>query len=131
MNVVACAAPHGSIEPAPLTSFPVDTGDLSAKLAAFWAADDRYYVRADGDAGTRWFRIEAEQAEEHADEAARAAMGRMLADIIPMGGGRVAFPIGSTGRTVFRVWRSRGADQRPSRTRILAVRAARSRRLPA
>ena len=132
MNVVACAAPVGSIEAAPMTSLPVLTGDESAKLDAFWAADDSYYVRAQGEQGVRWFRMEVEMPEvEQADEARRAAVGLLMADIIPLGGGKIAFPVGSTGRTVFRVWRSRGVSERPARTRILAVRAARSRRLPA
>ena len=130
MNVVACAAPHGSIDPAPLTSMPVGSGDTSTKLAAFWAADDRYYVRAEGESGTHWFCLDDEAVAEPTEAASRAAIGQMMSSIIPMGGGRVAFPVGSTGRTVFRVWRSRQGG-RPARTRILAVRAARSRRLPA
>jgi hypothetical protein len=130
MNVVACAAPQGSIESAPLTAMPVNAGDQSATLAAFWDADDRYYVRAEGTSGTEWFCLAEEPATATVDAAERAAIGQLMASIIPMGGGRVAFPVGSTGRTVFRVWRSRQGN-RPSRTRILAVRAARSRRLPA
>lgn len=107
-------------------------GDASTKLAAFWAADDRYMVRAEGATGTQWYCMDVEPVGvEPVSEAARAAIGALMADIIPMGGGRVAFPVGSTGRTVFRVWRSRSASERPARTRILAVRAARSRRLPA
>lgn len=62
-------------------------------------------------------------------------MGALLADIIPLGGHTVTFPVGSTGRRVYRVWR--GAKGRSAkgtaggRTKILGVRAARSRRLPA
>lgn len=131
MNVVACAAPHGSIEPAPMTSLPVLADDTSVTLDAFWSGDDRYYVRAMGTDGTQWYQVEWDQQAAPSNEAARAAIGAMMSDIIPMGGGRVAFPVGTTGRTVFRVWRSRSATERPARTRILAVRAARSRRLPA
>lgn len=130
MNVVACAAPQGLIEPAPLTSMSMVDADATATLTAFWSADDRYYVRAESGRDTQWFCLENDlgSAEPTADA---VAAGRMLASIIPMGGGRVAFPVGSTGRTVFRVWRSRQGGDRPARTRILAVRAARSRRLPA
>jgi hypothetical protein len=132
MNVVACAAPQGSIDPAPMTSLPGLTEELSATLAAFWSADDRYYVRAEGSEGTTWYRFEGEEvAPPSTDLADRSAIASMMADIIPMGGGRIAFPVGSTGRTVFRVWRSRSANERPARTKILAVRVARSRRLPA
>ncbi len=106
--------------------------DATAKLAAFWAADDRYYVRAESGTDTRWYCLDEDTSGDiPADDPARVAIGQMLASVIPMGGGRVAFPVGSTGRTVFRVWRSRQGGDRPARTRILAVRAARSRRLPA
>ena len=83
--------------------------------------------------GTVWYRIERTVVAMASDEESRAAIGRMMTDIIPMGGSRVAFPIGSTGRTVYRVWRSRGAEGRSgaSRTRILGVRAGRSLRRPA
>jgi hypothetical protein len=129
MNFVACAAPLGSIEPAPLTSLPIFADSDTAKLSAFWADDDSYYIRVDATvSGTQWYQIDGGNTEViPSDEAARAAIGALMADIIPMGGGRVAFPVGSTGRTVFRVWRSKSAG----RTKILAVRAARSRRLPA
>ena len=113
-----------------MTNFAIDTGDSSARLAAFWAADDRYYVRATGTAGTQWYCLE-EAPEVEASVQARARLGELLANVFPIGGGRVAFPVGSTGRTVFRVWRSGGASNRSGRTKILAVRAARSRRLPA
>jgi hypothetical protein len=130
MNVVSCAAPQGMIEPAPLTSMALAEADDSAQLDAFWAADDRYYVRAESQGGVRWYCLDADSLPAEPSEAAVAA-GQMMTSIIPMGGGRVAFPVGSTGRTVFRVWRSRRGGDRPARTRILAVRAARSRRLPA
>jgi hypothetical protein len=132
MNLVACAAPLGSIDPAPMTSLPELTETVSATLSAFWSADDCYYVRAEGSGGTTWYRIEQDVVQSsEASIADRSAIASLMADIIPMGGSRVAFPVGSTGRTVFRVWRSRSASERPARTKILAVRAARSRRLPA
>ena len=109
----------------------VSAADSTATLSAFWAADDRYYVKAEGEAGTQWFCLDDNVALEPSEESAREAIGQLMSSIIPLGGGRVAFPVGSTGRTVFRVWRSRQASDRPARTRILAVRAARSRRLPA
>ncbi|HMS01858.1 MAG TPA: hypothetical protein PKE51_02740 [Gemmatimonadaceae bacterium] len=137
MRVIACPAPLGAIEPAPLTSLPLPELQQEAlDLAAFWAADDRYYVRADVAAGAaRWFRIESGASEDLARDAARfGAAGRdddaVIGHVGPRNGA-ATFPIGSSGRFVFRVWRgTRGAEQ-PGRTRILAVRAARSRRLPA
>lgn len=136
MLVIACAAPKGAIEPAPLTSLPVAAfDDSSAELAGFWASDDAYYVRARTESGAnRWFRIEsgldAGAIADLATDALKAAgIAGMVADGGPRQGG-VAFPAGSAGRTVFRVWRAKGAD-RMGRTRILGVRAGRSRRLPA
>lgn len=102
------------------------------RLEAFWTADDQYVVRAEGAAGVVWYRIDTgEAADIDADASleAKRALGALLADIIPLGGGRVAFPVGSTGRRVYRVWR--GAKGASGKTRILGVRAARSRRLPA
>ena len=132
MNVIACAAPAGAVEPAPLTSLPVSVfADSKVELAGFWAADDTYYVRAQDKRGAdRWFRIESGAEADLATDALRAAG---IAGIVAHQGDRnggVAFPLGSTGRTVFRVWRARGTE-RVGKTRILAVRAARSRRLPA
>jgi hypothetical protein len=130
MHVVAIDAPIGLMEPAPITSLPIHTDMHGDQLSAFWTADDRYVVRADGTAGVRWFSIDAESMPSaEGSEADRLALGALLADIIPLGGGRVAFPVGSTGRRVYRVWR--GARGATGKTRILGVRAARSRRLPA
>jgi hypothetical protein len=103
------------------------------QVAAFWTSDDRYVLRAEGDQGVHWYGFDAaivpsvndEQREE------RRLLGALLADIIPLGGGRVAFPIGSSGRRVYRVWRAAKGGPGAGRTRILGVRAARSRRLPA
>jgi len=132
MLVIACSAPLGAIEPAPLTSLPiVDAGATNAELSAFWAADDRYYVRADrsGDE-SRWFRIESGAAADLATDASRFNRGAAVIGHVGPQHGTVTFPIGSTGRTVFRVWRAKGSEKM-GRTRILAVRAGRSRRLPA
>jgi hypothetical protein len=131
MLVVACPAPAGAIEPAPLTCLPfAERDEASLVLTAYWAADDRYYVRAErADGADAWFRIET-GAGDLATEASRLnGNDAVLGHLGPREGG-VAFPAGSSGRTVFRVWRAKGAE-RPGRTRILAVRAARSRRLPA
>ena len=130
MLVVACAAPLGSIEPAPLTSMPLGISASVSGLAAFWASDDNYFVRAESADGTTWYRIESEPLPETGDDATRHAMAALLADVTPIGGGRVAFPLGSSGRTVYRVWRSQSTGA-AARFKILAVRAARSRRLPA
>jgi hypothetical protein len=97
-------------------------------LTAFWGADDQYYVQAGQDAESQWFRIESGATEPEASLEERMQIGQLMADIIPLGGGRVAFPFGSTGRRAYRVWRT-GANG--GKTKILEVRAARSRRRPA
>ncbi|MBY0489503.1 MAG: hypothetical protein K2R93_06650 [Gemmatimonadaceae bacterium] len=134
MHVVAVDAPIGQMEPAPITSLSLHMDWQHDHLSAFFADDDSYYVRAEGAAGVRWFRVDAEptmsaSTESVMTDAERLALGALLADIIPLGGHRVAFPVGSTGRRVYRVWR--GAKGAAGKTRILGVRAARSRRLPA
>lgn len=131
MQLVACAAPLGSIEPAPLTDLPIHIAEAGVQLGAFWTGDDDYVVCAQGESGTSWYRVDAGITAEPVDEDARRAIGALMADIIPMGGGRVLFPVGSTGRTVFRVWRASNGGAASKRTRILGVRAGRSRRLPA
>lgn len=135
MHVVACDAPIGTMESAPVTSLALHMDWTASRLSAFWTADDQYVVRAEGEAGVQWYRIEDDAAmglrDPQADEEARRTLGALLADIIPLGGGRVAFPVGSTGRRTYRVWRSNRNAEGSGRTRILGVRAARSRRLPA
>ncbi len=117
-----------------MTSFPLGINLPDARLRAFWVGDD-YYIRADDSTGTEWYRFDLPEQSAPASldsPADRVRLGRLMSDIIPLGGGRVAFPVGSTGRTVFRVWRSRGDESvRAPRTKILAIRAGRSRRLPA
>jgi hypothetical protein len=122
------------MELAPITSLPIHTDLRADRLSAFWTDDDRYVVRSEGAQGVVWYRIDTgEEADGDAVLAAsfeaRRALGALMADIIPLGGGRVAFPVGSTGRRVYRVWRA--AKGGTGRTKILGVRAARSRRLPA
>ena len=131
MLIVACPAPAGAIEPAPLTSLPViEAVEPNVVLSAFWAGDEGYYVRAERpDGGNAWFRIEA-GAGDLATEATRLNGGTAVVGHVGPRTGGVAFPAGSSGRTVFRVWRAKGAE-RLGRTRILGVRAGRSRRLPA
>ena len=133
MFVVACAAPIGTLEPAPITSLPLASIVGSTELRAFWGSDDGYYVTAgsvDGEQSAQWYRFEAAEIAPEGSLDERTAIGALMANITPIGGGRVAFPVGTSGRTVFRVWRAGGAD-RTGRTRILGVRAARSRRRPA
>ncbi|MFN8718929.1 MAG: hypothetical protein ACK5XT_11475 [Gemmatimonas sp.] len=105
------------------------------QLSAFWTADDRYVLRFEGTEGASWYAIAAVDAAAptaaDANDDARRLWGMLLADIIPLGGGRVAFPVGSSGRRVYRVWRAAKGTPGAGRTRILGVRAARSRRLPA
>ena len=128
MHVVNCSAPAGVLEPAPFTSLPRCGAVAHGQAAAFWTDDDAYRVRVETPDGVTWYRIEGEMvAEAPKDAATRFAMSTFLANVTPIGGGRIAFPAGSTGRIVYRVWRGRSSV----RTRILAVRAARSRRLPA
>lgn len=132
MKVVACAAPIGSLEPAPLTSLPVESTVGNTGVSAFWGGDDYYLCAApDANGAEQWYRIDAEAIEsvERTLEE-REAISALMADITPLGGGRVAFPVGSSGRRFYRVWRS-GQAATTGRTRILAVRAARSRRQPA
>jgi hypothetical protein len=135
MHVVACNAPTGPMEPAPITSLPIHMDVDGDRICAFWTDDDRYVLMVEGASGARWFAIESEEAgptdqDDAAVMEARRALGLLMADIIPLGGGRVAFPIGSSGRRTYRVWRA-GKGTPAGRTRILGVRAARSRRLPA
>lgn len=103
----------------------------SDRMTAFWSSDDQYLVCVEGTAGKTWYRIEAEAAEPADDDATRAAIGAMMADILPLGAGRIAFPVGSSGRRVYRVWRASKGAAKGGRTRILGVLAGRSRRLPA
>jgi hypothetical protein len=134
MIVVACAAPDCSLEPAPITSLPAASLVGNTALSAFWGGDDAYYLTVpatnEGEEA-RWFRIDSGEVlsvEDNHEE--RVALGKLMADITPIGGGRVAFPVGSSGRRVYRVWRT-GAAANGGKTRILEVRAARSRRQPA
>lgn len=137
MHVVACNAPLGTIDPAPLTSLPIHMDMDSGRMTAFWTSDDQYLVCVEDMTGTAWYRIEADAAAPDSDEATRIAIGAMMADILPLGAGRIAFPVGSSGRRVYRVWRAakgKGVAMNTAnsgRTRILGVLAARSRRLPA
>jgi hypothetical protein len=133
MNVVPCAAPSGHLEPAPITSLPFEPDVEGSELTAFWGTDDDYYLRAQAGANgaEQWYRIDADMTEVvEGSVEERRAISRLMADITPIGGGRIAFPVGSSGRRVYRVWRS-GSATRSGRTRILEVRAARSRRQPA
>jgi len=148
MHVTPVAAPNGHMDPAPVTSLPIHNGEAQAQVRAFWTSDDQYVLCIEDSNGTAsWYRI-AEEGDEmgcaqvsagqagatQTSEAERLAMGALLADIIPLGGHTVTFPVGSTGRRVYRVWRgARGGSKGAAsgRTKILGVRAARSRRLPA
>ena len=132
MQVVACAAPIGAVEPAPLTSLPLAATLGKAELRAFWGSNDEYFVHAaaaDSAAEGAWYRIDVAPVVVESTLEERMAIAALMADITPIGGGKVAFPIGSTGRRFYRVWRT--GTSAKSRTRILEVRAARSRRRPA
>ena len=136
MKVVACGTPVGTLHPAPLTSLPLASTLGTSEISAFWASNDQYYLCADRTEGgvmsRLWFQLESEAVVDESSTADRQRAAALMADIIPLGGGKVAFPIGSTGRRFYRVLLTsgsgtRGTTQR-SRTRILEVRAARSRR---
>ncbi len=131
MHVVSCSAPLGTIDPAPLTSLPIHMGVESDRMTAFWGSDDQYLVCIQGTEATAWYRIETDAVEPASDEATRIAIGAMMADILPLGAGRIAFPVGSSGRRVYRVWRASKGASKGGRTRILGVLAGRSRRRPA
>jgi hypothetical protein len=132
MQILACAAPTDALEAAPLTDLSLHIGDDGVRLTAFWSGDNGYFVRAESlDGAQEWFQITAEpSAPSLLSTQELERLGAMMASVLPLGAGRVAFPVGSTGRTVFRIWRTRGAGA-SAKTRIRGVRAARSRRLPA
>ena len=132
MQIRSCPAPTDSLEPAPLTDLSIHMGMDAADLSAFWSGDDCYLLRATvvGQAD-RWFHVGAEDAlTNELSEAERIVLGKQMASVLPLSTGHVQFPVGSGGRTVYRIWRSRTADSQ-GRTKIRAVRAGRSRRLPA
>ena len=135
MHVVSCNAPIGAIDPAPLTSLPIRISVDSERMTAFWNSDDQYVVCVEGVNGKAWYRIEAEDAAPASDQATRVAIGAMMADILPLGAGRIAFPVWSSGRRVYRVWRATNAASQGAskggRIKILGVLAGRSRRLQA
>ena len=132
MQIRPCPAPTDSLEPAPLTDLPIHMGLDAADLSAFWSGDDAYLVRvAVAGLPDKWLQVTAEDAvANELSEAERIRLGQQMASILPLSAGHVQFPVGSGGRTVYRIWRSRTAD-RQGRTKIRAVRAGRSRRLPA
>jgi hypothetical protein len=131
MHVVASSAPTGTIDPAPLTSLPIHIGMEGGRTTAFWSSDDQYWICVEGPSGTAWYQIETEASEAASDDATRLALGALMADILPLGVGRIAFPVGSSGRRVYRVWRASSDTPRSARTRIRGVLAGRSRRRPA
>ena len=129
MLFVQCAAPSGAVQAAPLTSMPLGLREGHGTATAFWLEDDSYRVRVEGVDATSWYRIDADlRDDEPADQAARLALSNFLANVTSIGRGHVAFPVGSSGRRVYRVWRG---NRDLARTRILAVRVAQSRRRPA
>ena len=57
MQLIDCAAPEGVLEPAPRSSLEGDVP--GARCQAFWAQDDRYYVRTVDEHGReRWLCLE-------------------------------------------------------------------------
>lgn len=132
MQLVACDAPSGPTESAPITSLAINMAWQDTKFDAVWTEDGQYRLKTECDGLVTWYRVDPQnETTDLVSDEKRLELGALLADVIPMGGGRVAFPLGSTGRRVYRVWRSSGKASTSSRTKILGVRAGRSRRLPA
>jgi hypothetical protein len=131
MQILPCDAPTEPTEPAPLTDLPFHMAEDVVSVTAFWGGEEAYYVRAEDVSGAeQWYRVVAETVLEHVPSAQELEeIGRLMSKVLPLGPGRVAFPTGSSGRVVYRIWRTRGAAA--ARTRIRGVRAARSHRLPA
>lgn len=132
MQILRCDTPTESLEPAPLTDLAIHMDMDAHALSAFWSGDDGYVVRAAAPNGDElWFQVVVEaDATSDLCETERLRLGALMASVLPLGAGRVAFPVGSSGRTVYRIWRTVG-EGNSGRTKIRAVRAARSRRLPA
>lgn len=131
MQIIPCSHPTDLLEPAPLTDMSIHMGLETASLSAYWGGDDAYYVCAAGSEGQQdqWFQVAGEASLSPSMTAEElVALSDKMASVLPFSAGRVAFPVGSAGRTVYRIWRTAGAE---GRTKIRAVRAARSRRLPA
>ena len=102
-----------------------------SELSAFWVGEDAYYLCVTGRTGQQdqWFQVAGEEITDNSMTTEELIkLGEQMASVLPLSAGRVAFPVGSAGRTVYRIWRTAGAE---GRTKIRAVRAARSRRLPA
>jgi hypothetical protein len=133
MIVLPCVAPNGHLDPAPITSLPLASIVGNSQISAFWGSDDVYYLRSTtlGDEGvSQWYITASGSTDEAVDVSERVAIAKLMENITPIGGGRIAFPFGSSGRRVYRVWRT-GSQESGGRTKIREVRAARSRRLPA
>ncbi len=133
MIILPCVAPNGQLDPAPITSLPLASIVGNSQVAAFWGSDDVYYLRStssDDRDVTQWYRTDAGSLNGTSDSPERLAIAKMMENITPIGGGRIAFPFGSSGRRVYRVWRT-GSQESGGRTKIREVRAGRSRRLPA
>lgn len=57
MHLIDCTAPEGVLEPAPRSS--LQSGVPAERCQAFWAQDDRYYVRTVDERGReRWLCLE-------------------------------------------------------------------------
>lgn len=141
MHFVACTAPNGAVEPAPLSSLPFPAAvAFGATVRAFWAADDRYYL-CETLRGTRdrWYRIDSAGAMA-------VSSSEPQVRVLPFPAPAHRETGTTTGRIVYRVIRgtlrrfagdaaqgetAQGGTPRRGRTRILAVRAAASRRQPA
>lgn len=131
MQIQPCSAPIETLEPAPLTDMSIHMGMDQSVLSAFWGGDDAYYVRATGTEGSQdqWFQVACEESTDHSMSTEELLqLGELMSSVLPLSAGRVAFPVGSSGRTVYRIWRTESAR---GGTKIRAVRAGRSRRLPA
>lgn len=131
MHLLPCSPPNQLRESAPITSVNLHTLGESGAVSAFWDAADDYVVcitPADGSA-PQWFRGVMEPVVPTESEAERLRIAALMAGILPLGHGRVRYPVGSSGRMVFRG--RRGGTRGEARTTVLGARAARSHRRPA
>jgi hypothetical protein len=131
MHLLPCLPPDHLRETAPITSVFLHSMGTDGTVSAFWDAADEYVVcitPADGSA-PQWFRGVMEPVASTVSEAERLRVAALMAGILPLGHGRVRYPVGSSGRMVFRG--RRGGPRGEARTTVLGARAARSHRRPA
>jgi hypothetical protein len=131
MHLLPCLPPDSLRESAPITSVVLHSMGIVGTVTAFWDAADQYVMCLTPADGTpaQWFRGVMEPVACTGSEAERVRVAALMAGILPLGHGRVRYPVGSGGRMVFRG--RRGGPRGEGRTTVLGARAARSHRRPA